>query len=426
MNQTTKISIGIIIIILLGVGVVYGVRVMPKAPVFQSVTVQKHDVVQAVAASGQVQAKDTYNLSFGTSGIVRTVNVAKGDHVQAGQILATIDASDIAMQRASAHAALLGDQATAQANLDKVTQAQKETASVNTANVLAATQKVKDTKAYLDTAEGIFTDVSNDGDIDTTSITYITAAQTLATARSNYAEAQAALKTAQAQAAQSNASASHDVAIAQQAAMLKQNIIDAAGDISVNQAQLGYQNALLAKTVLRAPAAGILSSVDIHVGQYATPAIASATLLSPALEIHAAVSDADIAHIHSGQIAHVVFDALGSQEFDAIVTSIDPAAKVDNGVSSYGITLAIQNHDNAIIPGMNADVTIPVIEKKNVVAIPDDALFTDKDTFFVQIPEAGGESHKQTVEIGVRGTNGYDEIVSGLTPGQTILSFSTK
>jgi HlyD family secretion protein len=49
------------------------------------------DLKQTVLATGQVTSNTDLSLSFFTSGIVRTIKVAVGDEVKAGQILATLD-----------------------------------------------------------------------------------------------------------------------------------------------------------------------------------------------------------------------------------------------------------------------------------------------------------------------------------------------
>ena len=422
-----NIIIGSIAIVVLAIAAWLGVRaVMTPAPAMHAVTIGNHDVVQEVSTTGQVEAVDTHDLAFGTSGIVKTVLVQKGDTVKAGQVLATLDASDIAMQRASANAVVIGDLQTAQQGVVNAQTALSQLKNADTASIANATQKVLDARTYMNKMQDIFTDVSNDGDIDTTSVTYITAAQGLAAAKNSYNEAVTTLHALQASVKQAESSAESQVASAQISQTLKSSTINASGDLSVNQAQLGYQNAVLNKTVLRAPVAGVLSSVDVHVGEYASPAKSSATLLSSALKITASVSEKDIASIQAGQHATVTIDALGSQVFDATVTSVDPAATVDSGVSSYGVTLEFVKSDSHIISGMTANIAIPVAEKKNVLAVPSDAVFSNGDEYFVNIADSEHVPHQKPVQVGVRGTNGYDEIVSGVSSGESVLSFSSK
>lgn len=67
------------------------------------------DVTDEIAATGSIEAADTYDLTFGSASAsstvvwpVREVKVAVGDHVTAGQVLATADITDLDAQIADA------------------------------------------------------------------------------------------------------------------------------------------------------------------------------------------------------------------------------------------------------------------------------------------------------------------------------------
>jgi multidrug efflux pump subunit AcrA (membrane-fusion protein) len=79
----------------------------------QLVTVTRGDMSDTVSADGTIAAAQTDNLSFSSAGTVTAVNVAAGDTVQAGQVLATIDSAQLQSAVSSAQSTL----ATAQAKL---------------------------------------------------------------------------------------------------------------------------------------------------------------------------------------------------------------------------------------------------------------------------------------------------------------------
>ncbi len=70
------------------------------------VEVTRGDMAQTVSAEGTVAAAATDELSFGSAGTVTAVNVAAGDTVTAGQVLATIDSAELEAAVASAQADL--------------------------------------------------------------------------------------------------------------------------------------------------------------------------------------------------------------------------------------------------------------------------------------------------------------------------------
>jgi len=72
----------------------YGYRTLyPKAviTVARTATVSVQDVSTTVSASGTVQPSLDVGVNFGTSGIVKTLNVKVGDKVRKGELLATTD-----------------------------------------------------------------------------------------------------------------------------------------------------------------------------------------------------------------------------------------------------------------------------------------------------------------------------------------------
>ncbi|MET0911024.1 MAG: biotin/lipoyl-binding protein [Ilumatobacteraceae bacterium] len=65
------------------------------APIRQIAEVTTGTFTSAVSAEGTVAAAESEDLSFGSSGTVTAVNVAVGDTVTAGQVLATIDSAEL-------------------------------------------------------------------------------------------------------------------------------------------------------------------------------------------------------------------------------------------------------------------------------------------------------------------------------------------
>ncbi len=87
------------------------------APV-QTVTVTQGRIEETIGASGNVAAGKEANLAFGASGTVAQVSVTDGQQVEAGQVLAQLDTTNLQLQVQNAQAALDA----AQANLQQAQQ----------------------------------------------------------------------------------------------------------------------------------------------------------------------------------------------------------------------------------------------------------------------------------------------------------------
>jgi multidrug efflux pump subunit AcrA (membrane-fusion protein) len=88
--NTPKVLIPVVAVIAL-IGGVFAFRSVGKAPVVTLPTVQQVDTLGTVITNS---SDNTVDLAFPKAGRVATVSVKTGDHVSAGQTLATLDAGD--------------------------------------------------------------------------------------------------------------------------------------------------------------------------------------------------------------------------------------------------------------------------------------------------------------------------------------------
>lgn len=75
-----------------------------ETPVKVSVATPTLSMQQGIRASGQVEAAETANISTRVMGYITKINVKVGDHVQKGQLLATINNDDMMAKKAQAEA----------------------------------------------------------------------------------------------------------------------------------------------------------------------------------------------------------------------------------------------------------------------------------------------------------------------------------
>lgn len=114
----TKKKIVWTIILLLIIGGIWYFATKSKntAGNIQTDTVSRKDLQQTVLTTGQVVSQVNLNLSFQSSGVVDKINVAIGDRVRSGDVLATLSQSNVQAALVSAQGSL----AQAQANYKRV------------------------------------------------------------------------------------------------------------------------------------------------------------------------------------------------------------------------------------------------------------------------------------------------------------------
>jgi multidrug efflux pump subunit AcrA (membrane-fusion protein) len=136
------------------------------------------------------------------------------------------------------------------------------------------------------------------------------------------------------------------------------------------------------------------------------------------------VPEADIAKIKIGDSAKVTLDAYGSDTyFPARVTKIDPAETMVEGVATYKAILQFAENDQRIRSGMTANMDIETAKKEGVLVVPQRAVIRKIDgSYRVQIFKDEQTSEERTVAVGLRGSDGNIEVVSGLSEGEKIFS----
>ena len=182
-------------------------------------------------------------------------------------------------------------------------------------------------------------------------------------------------------------------------------------------------------TILHAPADGTITSVDIKVGELAT-GLKEAIILQDIDKLHleANISEANVADIIPGQTVDVTFDALSPDEHvPAIIQAVDPASTVISGVVNYKITATIDKND-AIRPGMTANMTILTNQKTGVLAVPQRAIILNGTKKIVRLITNSTKKTYVEVEIktGITADGGLVEVLSGLSEGQEIVTFINK
>lgn len=202
----------------------------------------------------------------------------------------------------------------------------------------------------------------------------------------------------------------------------------------VKQAQASAENAAaqLSKGVIVAPVDGVVTKQDAKLGeiQEANKPIVS-LIADSGLEVEAYLAELYISKVKLQNQAEVALDAFGTEtKFQAVVSSIDLAATAINGVPSYKVKLQFITKDERLKSGLTANVRLITNFKDNVLVIPQAALVARGDKEVVLVKTNPGDFDNKLidvpVEIGLVGSDGVSEVISGLSQGQMIAVESSK
>jgi len=96
----------ITIIILIGGGIAYSYFTKPPTNPYITEAASIQDIVQSVEVTGSIEPAQEFNLNFKSAGTIDSVNVKVGDDVKQGQVLASLDTSELNSQLAQSQASV--------------------------------------------------------------------------------------------------------------------------------------------------------------------------------------------------------------------------------------------------------------------------------------------------------------------------------
>ncbi len=434
-------------------------RPAATAQPLQTATVTRGSLQATVSASGTMAAHTQVAVPFQNSGQIKTINVKVGDQVKAGQVLASLNTADLQVAVASAQAGLDSAQAKLASAKKVPLPSEIKAAEASLASAQAALQAAVNKTAHL--SDQLTIEQSNLND----------AAQRLSDAQNTYSNlfeyvrsgAQgrgapfvppAGQEWSAQKAALDNARIDYQVAVANYnlaaanvndssvqsaAAQVKQaqSSLDTlkntplpedvqVAELAVKNAQISLDQAKanLLKSQLIAPFNGVVTNVNIQVGQQSSVSTQPIVLADLSrLEAQVTVAETDIPRMQVGQTVQVTFDALSGQTFSAKVAEVAYVGTVTSGVVNYPVTVALDQPSSSsasqqIRPGMTANVTIVVEQRDDVLLVPNRAVKTTGRQKIVNVVVAGKPT-AVNVTLGMSGDT-QSEVVSGLNEGDVV------
>ena len=186
-------------------------------------------------------------------------------------------------------------------------------------------------------------------------------------------------------------------------------------DKSVRDARISYEDALssleqLMETrddaTIRSEIDGKVIQKNIKAGEILDSNTSSTMAIIAdlsSLKFSMSIDELDISKISVGQEVSITADALTGQSFKGTVTNVSIVGTAYQGVTSYPVTITIDNAEQtALIPGMNVEaqividsvndvlrVPVSALRNGNLVIVKDDGTFADP--LEMQIPNMAGK-----------------------------------
>ena len=440
------------VVVALAAAVVWAMNPFGKAAAAALVTAKATSgtIVASVSVSGSVASSSISELSFGTAGTITAVNVAVGDKVTAGQVLATIDDSSLQVQLQVAQANLTAAQArlaldqagptsaTIASAKDSISQAKlqlstsktslSDTIAQNNQTIAQATAALSAAQSQLTTDQATLApgdpQLVKDQQAVDSATTSLSASQLKATLSLHQAQSQVSSAALNVTTAQHNYGAKVVPTTAAQLAS------DAA---AVAQAQEALATLQQTGATIVSPIAGTVTVVNVKVGQAVTgPASSAASSSSSSigqievmdlgkLQIAGQASETDISKLKMGQAATISATALGSNTVVGKVCQLSIVGAQISGVTSFGVTVCLDGSNPSLLVGMSATAAVVTSRADNAILVPSLAVRTVGGSQVVSVLGADGKTQTNVpVTVGI--SNGSEtQILTGLTGTETVV-----
>jgi HlyD family secretion protein len=377
MKTWQKVGIGVALAAVTAGGAGFAVREWKKGfTTVQTGAVMRQDLTSVVTASGEIRPKTYTNVLGEGIGKITDITVKEGDRVKKGDVLLHLEniqpGADVQAQAATVQASESGMKASS-ANYD--------------AAVATLAQRQADLeKAKLDwqRSQELYKN-------------QLIAKQEYDAAKAVYDGAGAALNAVQAQVEQSRAAREQ-----------------ARSTLDQTRATLTHMRDVLRKTTYTAPIDGIVSYIDVRVGENVVPGIQNAQgsfLMTisdmSVVTAEVKVDETDITNLRNGQQAEVTIDAVPGKVFQGHVTDVGELAILRTSgqaamtattantqeARDFKVVVTLDNPPPALRPGLSTTAKIQTAHKANVLTVPIQALAVRSQKALQEAQQENGNSN---------------------------------
>ncbi|MDD4169498.1 MAG: efflux RND transporter periplasmic adaptor subunit [Desulfotomaculaceae bacterium] len=362
----------------------------------KTAVVEAKPIQDNVFASGRVRLCAKQELYSFTGTTVQELKVSPGDRVSKGQVLGLLNADEIEDDYNEAKASFIAQEA----NLNKSIYPREEEIAQERANYRRAeadyrnAQKNYERKKLLYEQGALNAKEFDDAELD------------LAGREAEFKIAGEKLKMKE------SGPAGHELTA------LKAQIEQARYRFEQEENKLN-------KTVLRAEMDGIVTAVEVALGDYVQPGTRLITIGDTGLlEVTGGVSEGDSGKLKPGQKVKVTTAAQPGREYSGILQSVSPGA-VESKTAERGsqievpVIIKIEGDPEGLRPGYTVDLSITAVDRDMTLVVPYEAVVEIEGAKKVFVVENQVARLKDVI-IGVD-TALSTEILSGLSEGEIVV-----
>jgi HlyD family secretion protein len=332
-------------------------------------TVDRGSITASVRATGTLNPVTTVLVGSQLSGQVVEIHADYNSPVKAGQVVARLYSEQIKSRRDAARADL--EQARADLGMRRA-QVDKSRATLLRSEAVTRDLEAQRDRSRAQLAEAK-RNLTRQSELNERAVS---AQNAVDQARTQVEIQSAALVSAEAQIASNGAEI---VGLRADIALAEAQVKSAEALVLQREAKLRDIEIDLARTEIKSPVDGVVVKRDIELGQTVAASLSAPTLFTIAqdlreIDIYANIDEADVGRLKEGQKVSFTVNAYPNRTFDGSVRMVRLAAQTVQNVVTYTAVIGVRNQDQALLPGMTANLQIITDEREDVLRIPNAAL----------------------------------------------------
>src|SRR5918998_4006573 len=419
LGSKKRMAVAFVLVALVGSGAYWMWGGGASAAEYMTAKIERGNLRNTVTATGALQAVTTVQVGSQASGTISALYADFNSVVKKGQVIAQLDPSTAQAQvqqaRANleqaqaglqqARAGLTASRAGVSSSRAGVSDAQARASAATTtvqnqrAGVVSAEANVTVLKAQLDDAASVVrqeesllrSGVISQRQFETAQTAYKTAEarynQAVAQLNQARLSEQSAASAGRAQAAAQIDQSQSQVEQAQaQVGQAQAQVLNAQAQVEQARAALQLAEVSLAHTTIRSPIDGVVVSRDVDVGQTVAASLSAPTLFTiaqdlTAMQVIADIDQADIGLVEQAKGVRFTVDAFPADEFEGKIQQMRLNPVSAQNVVTYNVVIDVANPEQKLKPGMTANLTVTIDERRDVLKVPNSALrFTPQTT----------------------------------------------
>jgi macrolide-specific efflux system membrane fusion protein len=353
-------------------------------------TVKQSDIVIDFISDGILVMND-YELSFKTSGVVETVDVELGEVVNPGDVIATLNTSELELRRKQIEI----DMKALNEKIALTTKDYTYDKAVQTAAISSLEKDIayeKETLMIMENNPSIYSVMEIKEQKD----------------ELYNLEEKLVLETLKLNNVVVNSSYLDSLSIE---------------DLQITMALMDLD---IAAATLTSPIKGVV----VKIGGSPQTSVGTTTTFSIVQDqdhpyIVSMVSELDIHQVYVGQKIYAEFESDFGMPYPGTVTNISPVPNIDNnGIVTYQVEMTLESYPESTKAGLTTLLRFIIKEKNDVLAIPNAAVKIVDSQQIVEVKTETGSENRVIVTGLTDGVN--VEVIDGLTAGDVILIKSSK